>query len=67
MIKAKRFGHFVVLTVVYFVIGVLISALDKGMDAALKRVDWKDIMTAIIFGAVMTAFFYPKEKTKTKN
>lgn len=67
MIKAKRFGHFVVLTVVYFVVSVLISALDKGMDAALKRVDWKDILTAIIFGAVMTAFFYPKQKAGKGN
>jgi ABC-type sulfate transport system permease subunit len=67
MIKAKRFGHFVVLTVVYFVVGVLISALDKGMGAALKRVDWKDILTAIIFGVVMTAFFYPKEKAGKGN
>ncbi len=66
MIKAKRFWLFLALTVVYFSVTFLFSVFSKGMQVAL-RIDWKDILFAIAFGLVMTAFLMPKKKADTEN
>lgn len=66
MNKAKRFWLFLLLTVVYFLVTFLFSVYDKGMQAALK-IDWKDVVFAIAFGIVMTAFLSPRQKADTEN
>ena len=66
MIKTKRFWLFLALTVVYFSVTFLFSIYNKGMQAALK-IDWKDVVFAIAFGLVMTAFLMPRQKADTEN